>query len=257
MKYFFPAVLFFSAACSLFAQSNADMSTLVPSGDVSAAFSEASTIWSVRSSSSSFSLPDGAAQKVLSRSESGSGTLYRVRAGGLCALSELNAEERRSCLSSTRFIHPQNPQIKEIGQKISRQKDPLREAELFVGRYITKKELGYPLPTDLQVLSLKAGDCKAHAALLVSVLRSAGIPARAAAGVVLLPSFGGRENVFGFHMWVEAYVQGRWVIADATFAGAGRFNRYLKLAPHSLRTEAPLDYIEAVSSIQNLSIRRN
>jgi transglutaminase-like putative cysteine protease len=233
------------------------MSTLVPSGDVSAAFSESSTVWSLKSSSSGFSLPDGAAQKVLSRSASGSGILITVRTGEASALCPLSSEDRQSYLSSTRFVHPQNPQIMEISQKISRQKDLIHEAELFVGRYITQKELGYPLPTDLQVLSLKAGDCKAHAALLVSVLRSAGIPARAAAGVVLLPSFGGKENVFGFHMWAEAYVGGRWVIADATFAGAGHFNRYLKLAPHSLRTEAPLDYIEAVSSIQNLSISRS
>ena len=58
-------------------------------------------------------------------------------------------------------------------------------------------------------------------------------------------------------MWAEAYVEGKWILADATFAGQRRPNRYIALANHSLKTASPLDYMDAVSRIQNLAVTRD
>lgn len=252
---FLPALLFVFS-CAIHAQSAAEISVLVPSGDVSAALGEDSTRWRMFSSSPSFALADGITQKNISRSESAAGVTLRIRTADFSSPAALSSAERSSYLASTRFVHPQDAQIRAIAEKISREKDPVRAAEDFVSGFISNKELGMPLATDLQVLSLRAGDCKEHAVLLVSILRAAGIPSRAVAGMVLLPSFAGRTNVFGFHMWAEAYAGGKWVLADATFSGQRRPNRYIALASHSLRTASPLDYMDAVSRIQNLSVTR-
>ena len=211
----------------------------------------------ISSSLPSFALADGITQKNLSRSESAAGAKLRLRTADFSSPAALSASDRETYHASTRFVHPQNEQIRGIAKRISREKDPVLAAEEFVSDFIVNKELGMPLATDLQVLSLRAGDCKEHAVLLVSILRSAGIPSRAVAGMVLLPSFAGRTNVFGFHMWAEAYVEGKWILADATFAGQRRPNRYIALANHSLKTASPLDYMDAVSRIQNLAVTRD
>jgi len=256
MKYLLFLLLFCSVvSCVSYAQVPSDLSKLIPDGDISAAFGEQETTWTIRSSSADFDLHDEINQKVVSRTVAGNETVIVLRTGSFSSSVALSLQDRKSFLSATRFVHPENAQILAISQKLFPSIDPVETVNRYVYQYISNKSLGMPLASDTQVLDLKTGDCKEHAVLAVSILRSAGIPARAVTGLVLLPSFRGAKNVFGFHMWAEAYIGGRWVIIDATYSGAGKYNRYIALARHSLRTEAPLDYIAAVSAVHNLSIR--
>ena len=65
------------------------------------------------------------------------------------------------------------------------------------------------VPSALEVLKGKVGDCNEHAMLLTALLRASGIPARVCVGLVYA-----RDRFF-YHAWTEAYV-GRWVSMDAT-----------------------------------------
>lgn len=65
------------------------------------------------------------------------------------------------------------------------------------------------VPSALEVLRTRVGDCNEHATLLTALLRAAGIPARLSIGLVYT-----REKFF-YHAWTEAYL-GRWVSMDAT-----------------------------------------
>ncbi|MFC1580049.1 transglutaminase domain-containing protein [Thermodesulfobacteriota bacterium] len=65
------------------------------------------------------------------------------------------------------------------------------------------------IPSALEVLRTRVGDCNEHATLLTALLRAAGIPARLSIGLVYT-----REKFF-YHAWTEAYL-GRWVTMDAT-----------------------------------------
>ena len=47
-------------------------------------------------------------------------------------------------------------------------------------------------------------------------LRAEGIPARVATGLIYVDSFAGATNVFGWHMWTQALIDGAWVDFDAT-----------------------------------------
>ncbi|MBW1774766.1 MAG: transglutaminase domain-containing protein, partial [Deltaproteobacteria bacterium] len=65
------------------------------------------------------------------------------------------------------------------------------------------------VPSALEVLRTRVGDCNEHATLLTALLRAAGIPARLNIGLVYT------RGKFFYHAWTEAYL-GRWVSMDAT-----------------------------------------
>jgi hypothetical protein len=65
------------------------------------------------------------------------------------------------------------------------------------------------VPSALEVLRTRVGDCNEHATLLTALLRAAGIPARLCIGLVYT------RDKFFYHAWTEAYV-GKWVTMDAT-----------------------------------------
>ncbi|MGD9158604.1 MAG: transglutaminase domain-containing protein [Desulfobacteraceae bacterium] len=65
------------------------------------------------------------------------------------------------------------------------------------------------IPSAVEVLEARSGDCNEHATLLTALLRAAGIPARISVGLVYI-----RERFF-YHAWVEAYT-GQWITLDPT-----------------------------------------
>ena len=71
------------------------------------------------------------------------------------------------------------------------------------------KEMAFSLPSALQVLETRAGDCNEHTVLYVALARALGLPARMAVGLVHL------EGAFFYHAWPEVWL-GRWVAMDPT-----------------------------------------
>ncbi len=66
------------------------------------------------------------------------------------------------------------------------------------------------------VFENQVGTCDEYSHLLVSMLRSAGIPAKFIAGYVCSVNCTESAN-WGPHAWVEAYADGRWIATDPTF----------------------------------------
>lgn len=87
---------------------------------------------------------------------------------------------------------------------------------VFVHGYVEEKGLDTGFATASEVARSRRGDCTEHAVLLAALLRAAGIPSRAVTGLVYLDDFAGAEEVFGYHMWVQAHVEGRWLDLDPT-----------------------------------------
>ena len=68
------------------------------------------------------------------------------------------------------------------------------------------------------------------------------LPSRTAVGLIYVRE-PGRSPYFGFHMWVEVWVRGRWVALDAILGQGGVAATHLKMADHSwgkTQTLAPL-----------------
>ncbi|MFH1242094.1 MAG: transglutaminase-like domain-containing protein, partial [Pseudomonadota bacterium] len=90
-------------------------------------------------------------------------------------------------------------------------KDPLEAARRlleWVYRNVQKRPV-VTVPSALEVLRSRVGDCNEHAVLLAALLRASGIPARVCVGLVCA------RGRFFYHAWNEAYL-GSWVSMDAT-----------------------------------------
>jgi hypothetical protein len=74
------------------------------------------------------------------------------------------------------------------------------------------------------------GDCTEHGVLLAAMARVVGIPSRVAVGLV----YAQRLGAFGYHMWAEVYVGGRWVPLDGTLGLGQASPAHIKLADASL-----------------------
>lgn len=102
-------------------------------------------------------------------------------------------------------------------------------ARRFVARLIRDKNLTTAFGSASEVARSRSGDCTEHAVLLAAILRSNGIPARVAAGLIYADRFAGAREIFGYHMWTRALVEidgsPQWVDFDATL-------------PPSVRTDA-------------------
>ncbi len=72
-----------------------------------------------------------------------------------------------------------------------------------------KKSVSVTIPSAVQVLESRAGDCNEHTQLFIALSRAAGIPARAAAGLALV------GTKFYYHAWPEVFV-GKWIAVDPT-----------------------------------------
>ena len=72
-----------------------------------------------------------------------------------------------------------------------------------------EKRLTVSVPSAVQVLEERRGDCNEHTVLYVALARAAGLPARAAAGLVYL------DGRFYYHAWPEVWL-GDWIAVDPT-----------------------------------------
>ena len=66
------------------------------------------------------------------------------------------------------------------------------------------------IPSAVEVLKQRVGDCNEHTTLYAALARSAGIPTRIAVGIVYM------ENGFYYHAWPEVWL-GEWIAVDPTF----------------------------------------
>jgi len=113
-------------------------------------------------------------------------------------------------LAATPFLQSEHPRIKEQVQLILKGEQDAQRAvrKLLDWTYLTlDKEPTVGIPTALETLNSKKGDCNEHAVLFTALARAAGIPARVAAGVVYM------DSAFYYHAWSEVWL-GHWIALD-------------------------------------------
>jgi transglutaminase-like putative cysteine protease len=97
---------------------------------------------------------------------------------------------------------------RKITGEVKRPVMAARRLMAWVYRNVKKRPV-VTVPSALEVLRTKVGDCNEHAVLLTALLRAAGIPARLCVGLVY------SRGSFFYHAWTESYV-GKWISMDAT-----------------------------------------
>jgi len=85
-----------------------------------------------------------------------------------------------------------------------------------------------------EILENRKGDCSEYTVLTAALCRAAGIPARAAVGVM----YG--QGIFAYHMWTEVYV-GRWVGLDSKWLAEAENGEVFTDATHIKFGHSALD----------------
>jgi transglutaminase-like putative cysteine protease len=224
---------------------------ITPAGINSTAYTNIRSVYKIESSDEDFTLPATANQQNLSIKNLKERTEILISTGDSLLTAE---KDLTPFLRNTPFLNTDKESIRKTALKFRKSADPVKDVSVFVYNHISDKKLGIPLLPASMILTGKAGDCTEHSILTVSLLRTLGIPSRAVMGVILSEDFSGEKDVFVYHMWVEALKDGRWILVDATRPHDFYPNRYIALAYHNLMTEMPIDYLRAVSAIQEMKI---
>jgi len=126
-------------------------------------------------------------------------------------------EEAKESMKATPFIPLGNVTLANAAREAAGGKtDSLKAARSimdWVNRSL-KKVPTFAIPSALQILKDREGDCNEHTLLFVALARQAGLPARMVAGIVFL------EGKFYYHAWAEAFVGGvgdGWIALDPVF----------------------------------------
>lgn len=153
---------------------------------------------------------------------------YTLPDGGRRAVPELTVAEP--------LVQSGHPEISKLATRLSRgQRDPRIVAER-INRWVydsLKKRITFGIPSALQVLRSRSGDCNEHAQLYVALARAAGIPARIAAGLAYI------DGKFYYHAWPEVFLHD-WVAVDPTFGQFPADAAHLRFVVGGLGRQAEL-----------------
>lgn len=130
----------------------------------------------------------------------------------------------------------------------------------FVNGFITRRDLSVGFASAGEVATTAQGDCTEFAVLLAALLRAAGVPSRTASGLVYIEQFVGRSNVFGYHMWTQAWLgsaqAGCWHDLDAALSPDGFDAAHIALATGALTDGGYLnDMLNMIPLLGRLSVR--
>jgi transglutaminase-like putative cysteine protease len=117
------------------------------------------------------------------------------------------------------FIESDAPEIRAEAERLVAGVTGTRERAERLTREVNsliEKRPTVSLPSALEVLRTKVGDCNEHTALFVAMARALGIPARINVGVAYV------HGAFYYHAWPEVYInegkgRGLWLPVDPTF----------------------------------------
>jgi len=120
----------------------------------------------------------------------------------------------RETLEAEPLIQSDDPRIVEearrtVGRWLNNPKEAAGRLTTRVDRMLAKS-VTFSIPSALQVLDSRQGDCNEHTVLYVAMARALGLPARTAVGLVYL------NGSFFYHAWPEVWL-GEWVAVDPTF----------------------------------------
>ena len=125
--------------------------------------------------------------------------------------------DRARYLGAEAFLESDAPEIRaEAARAVAGVQGVRARAERLVRHVnaLVEKKPTLSLPSALEVLHTRVGDCNEHTALYVALARATGIPARVAVGLVHL------HGAFYYHAWAEVYLvengRGLWLPVDPT-----------------------------------------
>jgi hypothetical protein len=162
-------------------------------------------------------------------------------------------EEAKPFLDAEFNIESDNPRLREKAWAIAgNARDPIAVArKLLEWVYLNvEKKPVLSIPSALEVLRTKVGDCNEHATLLTALLRAVGIPARVCVGLVFT------GDKFYYHAWTEAWL-GTWISMDATLRQMPVDATHIKLAEGNLSRQMEIAPLIGRIGIRVIEVRHD
>ncbi len=146
--------------------------------------------------------------------------------------TSLTSEQRRSALDSDAFIQSDDPEIRALAARLTEGLSPLDSTRALSGWVYenVRKTPTLSIPSALEVLEQRAGDCNEHTVLFTALARAAGIPCRMATGLAW------STGQFYYHAWSEVWI-GNWIAVDPTFGQFPADALHLRLLTGGLETQ--------------------
>ncbi len=161
---------------------------------------------------------EGARQIVEERDDRGAVLkLLRAVAPDMPLAMGGHSENMRPFLEPSPALQSGHPDILRQAAAIVPQGVNAWEAAQLIGAWVFRnisKQTAVSLPSALDVLRERAGDCNEHTYLFVALARAAGIPARIHVGLVYADP-DGPPGAFYYHAWPAVHL-GAWVEMDPT-----------------------------------------
>jgi transglutaminase superfamily protein len=140
------------------------------------------------------------------------------------------------------FLESDAPEIVAEARKAAAGATEPRLIAERLTRYVNallEKKPTVSLPSAVEVLRTKVGDCNEHTALYVAMARALGLPARVAVGLVYV------RGGFYYHAWPEVYVaaakgRGQWMPVDPTLDQFPADATHIRLARGGLDRQAAI-----------------
>jgi transglutaminase-like putative cysteine protease len=123
---------------------------------------------------------------------------------------------------------------------------------------LLEKKPTVSLPSALEVLKTRVGDCNEHTALYVAMARSLGIPARIAVGLVYMS--GSMGGAFYYHAWAEVWIdeedgRGLWLPVDPTLNQFPADATHVRLVRGGLARQAAILSLFGQAELSVLDVR--
>lgn len=166
----------------------------------------------------------GARQVVEAQADRRVGLTVRAQAGPSQAGADNSAgalgsapEALRPFLASSPALQADHPAMLRQARAIVGDETNSWKAAQAIGAWVYRaieKKATVSLPSALDVLQRREGDCNEHTYLFVALARAVGLPARIHVGLVY-SELDGAPGAFYYHAWPAVYV-GEWVELDPT-----------------------------------------
>ena len=172
-------------------------------------------------------------------------------ASGVAEVQEsLSKAERARYLVSDAFLQVDHPRIQAQAKQILEGvgQEPWQKAIAlydWVFREIDK-EVVLSVPSALDVLETREGDCNEHTVLFTALARASGLPTKIAIGLVWSPTYEG----FYYHAWPVVWA-GRWIKMDPTLGQQLADATHLELLEGGIESWPPLAALSRATSARD------
>lgn len=144
------------------------------------------------------------------------------------------------------FIQVDDRDIVATARKIVGEEKGLWEMAKRLNKWLYKNIEKYPtlsIPSAVEVLKIRQGDCNEHTILFTAMARSLKIPTKVCVGLVYLRGY------FFYHAWPEIFEGKKWIAVDPTLGEEIADATHIKLAEGGIESQ-----IEIARLIGNIDI---